>query len=147
MKSNKYNPFQLRASESNCLSGYDHSEDGLAVFVSRGFAIRAAYVLAFRRYRRQGLRTIKDVTEMFYHGNANLYFAFLDSVLYELNSDLTAECVHSYTEDEDPAYFPSFYLYALGVALGADVNLKEIYDVVRSYDLRPIRLEPVERLL
>lgn len=131
-----YNPFSISSSEGYSLRGYVCSKDGMSVFSSRNLAIRAAYTLIFKRYRRQGIVSVKDVTEMFWHGNAQLFFAFLDKVLFCLNQ----ESPISYLEDEDCGFFPCTYMHALSLALNDEVSYQEIYDVIRMYDLRPVKL-------
>lgn len=135
MRINDSNPFGLLVKDCIAYKGFYKSDGMICEFVSRDFGIRAAYRLVFFSYRRKGIVTVRDVTELMYHGNVVLYDVFRGIVVRELSDCIKDVWFAGDILDLDVAQFSISYLRALSLAIGSDVGFKEIYSVVSRFRL------------
>lgn len=135
MRINDSNPFGLLVKDCIPYKGFYKCDGKICEFVSRDFGIRAAYRLVFFSYRRKGIVSVRDVTELMYHGNVLLYELFRGVVVRELSDSIKHVWFAGDILDLDVAQFSISYLRALSLAIGSDVGFKEIYDVVQRFRL------------
>lgn len=135
MRTNDSNPFGLLVKDCIAYKGFYKPDGKICEFISRDFGIRAAYRLVFSSYRRKGIFSVRDVTELMYHGNVSMYEVFRGVVVRELSCSIKDVWFAGDVLDLDVAQFSISYLRSLSLAIGSDVGFKEIYDVVKRFRL------------